>query len=353
MHSASCSSSDRPNPAASTSSGHVSRRTFLGAGLAGAAVAGAATGCSTGKSSLGHSRGHAAHLPLIVSTWPFGKPANEKALAVLQSGRDLLDAIVEGISITESDLAVDSVGAGGAPNADGVVSLDACIMDGRNHKCGSVGAVEGILPMIGLARAVMEKTRHVMLVGEGARRFALANGFKDTNLLTDAQRQKWIEWKAKQAKAGSAPPDDSHDTIALVAMGADGNLAGGCSTSGLAYKLPGRVGDSPIIGGGLYVDNEVGGAGATGTGENVMRFCGTYQVVEFMRAGAHPEEACIETIRRIQKKHAPGTEVSISFFAVDKRGRFGGAGTKTNFHYSVTYPGYSEVIRGVEIPPRT
>lgn len=264
-----------------------------------------------------------------------------------------MDAIVDGITVTELDLSVSSVGAGGDPNADGVVSLDACIMDGPTHKCGSVAAVEGIVPVIGLARTVMEKTRHVMLVGEGARRFALAHGFKDTDLLTESARRRWQEWKARQGgQPGSVPPE-SHDTIAMVILGADGQLAGGCSTSGLSYKLPGRVGDSPIIGSGLYVDNEVGAAGATGVGENILRFCGSFQVVELMRAGASPAEACAETIRRIQRKHPAGTDLSINFLAIDRRGRFGAAGTGEGFPYAVTYPGYSEVLKSVAVPPRS
>lgn len=331
-----------PNP----SPAGLDRRTFLTA-AAGAMGAGL-TACSLPR---GAGPGTSAPAPLIVSTWGFGKPANERALAVLQEGRPLLDAVVDGITVTESDLSVTTVGAGGTPNAEGMVSLDACIMDGPTHRCGSVAGVEGILPVIALARAVMEKTRHVMLVGDGARRFALANGFRDTQLLTDSEREKWQQWKARQTGAGAAPPD-SHDTIALVILGADGNLAGGCSTSGLGYKLPGRVGDSPIIGSGLYVDNEVGAAGATGIGENIMRFCGSFQVVELMRAGAHPQEACAETIRRIQKKHAPGTSLEINFLAVDKSGRYGAAGTGNGFEYAVAYPGYSQVLRSAGVPPR-
>ncbi|MBL9134618.1 MAG: N(4)-(beta-N-acetylglucosaminyl)-L-asparaginase [Verrucomicrobiales bacterium] len=341
------------NPSAADPS--FNRRRFLGTvanASLGSALLAAASGCRTSTGGAAPARAGST-LPLIVSTWPFGKPANEKALQVLQAGGGRLDAIVDGISVTEHDLSVSSVGAGGDPNAEGVVSLDACIMDGPTHKCGSVAAVEGILPVIGLARAVMEKTRHVMLVGDGARRFALANGFKDTDLLTEAARRRWQEWKARQTggQPASAPPD-SHDTIAMVILGSDGQLAGGCSTSGLSYKLPGRVGDSPIIGSGLYVDNDVGAAGATGVGENILRFCGTFQVVELMRAGASPAEACAETIRRIQRKHPAGTDLAINFLAIDRRGRFGAAGTGDGFPYAVTYPGYSEVLKSVAVPAR-
>ncbi|MCC7377652.1 MAG: N(4)-(beta-N-acetylglucosaminyl)-L-asparaginase [Verrucomicrobiales bacterium] len=346
--------SNATNRPPSNATSTCDRRQFLGsvasAGLGAAALA-SASGCQTASNTKA-AAGHA--WPLIVSTWPFGKAANEKALQVLQSGGGRLDALVDGISVTEKDLSVTSVGAGGDPNADGVVSLDACIMDGPTHRCGSVAAVEGILPVIGVSRAVMEKTRHVMLVGDGARRFALANGFQDTQLLTEEARRRWQTWKSRQTggQPGSAPPD-THDTIAMVILGADGQLSGGCSTSGLSYKLPGRVGDSPIIGSGLYVDNEVGAAGATGVGENIMRFCGTFQVVELMRSGASPAEACAETIRRIQRKHPAGTDLSINFLAIDRRGRFGAAGTGQGFPYSVTYPGYSEVLKSVAVPVRT
>ncbi len=335
------------------SDGTLCRRGFLAA-CAGAAVAATATACRTSDhagSTAMSAQVPSTSLPLIVSTWPFGRPANEKALQTLLAGGSLLDAVVDGITVTENDLSVPSVGAGGAPNSEGVISLDACIMDGPTHKCGSVAAVEGILPVIRLARDVMEKTPHVLLVGDGARRFALAHGYPHTPMLTDDQRKAWLEWKAKNAPAGAAPPD-SHDTIAMVVLGRDGNLAGGCSTSGRAYKLPGRVGDSPIIGSGLYVDNEVGAAGATGVGENVMRFCGSFQVVELMRAGADPQEACAETIRRIQRKHAPRTNLDINFLAIDKRGRFGAAGTRDGFTFAVTYQGYSQVLASAKVPDR-
>jgi N4-(beta-N-acetylglucosaminyl)-L-asparaginase len=340
------------------SSSDLDRRQFLAATAAGAA--GAVGASLPGRAATPASAPApappppAGARPLVVSTWPFGKPANERALAVLGEGRPLLDAVVEGISVTERDPTNASVGLGGTPNADGVVSLDACIMDGPTHKCGSVAGVEGILPVIAVARAVMEKTRHVLLVGDGARRFALQQGFPDTDLMTEAKRQRWREWKAKQAAAGAAPPapPESHDTIAMVILGPDGNLVGGCSTSGLGYKLPGRVGDSPLIGSGLYVDNDVGAAGATGVGENIMRFCGSFQVVELMRAGAHPQEACAETIRRIQKKHPAGATLDINFLAIDKRGRFGAAGTGKGFPFAVTYPGFSEVLPSLGVPPR-
>jgi N4-(beta-N-acetylglucosaminyl)-L-asparaginase len=185
----------------------------------------------------------------------------------------------------------------------------------------------------------MEKTRHVMLVGAGAREFALKQGFPSVDLLTPEQKTAWETWRAKQV-----PEKHGHDTLAMLALAPDGTMAGGCSTSGLGYKLPGRVGDSPIIGSGLYVDNDVGGAGATGVGENVMRFCASFMIVEFMRQGLSPVDACVAVIHRIMKKHPPGTNLSINFIALNKKGEFGAAGTGQGFQFSVTSPTFSQVL---------
>jgi isoaspartyl peptidase/L-asparaginase-like protein (Ntn-hydrolase superfamily) len=286
--------------------------------------------------------------PLIVSTWPFGKPANERALAVIREGGSTLDGVEQGIRLTESDLNNTTVGIGGTPNADGVVQLDACIMDGPGHRAGSVGALEGIQHPISVARRVMEKTPHVMLVGAGARKFALSEGFSSVDLLTEETRAKWQQWRARAEAAGASNPS-GHDTIALVALGTDNHLAGGCSTSGLAYKLAGRVGDSPILGSGLYVDDEVGAAGATGIGENVMRYCATFLIVELMRGGMHPEEACVEVIRRIARIDPKGFDLGINFVAVDKQGRYGAAGTGDGFEYAVATPRFSEVKQSAAV----
>lgn len=316
---------------------NLNRRTFLGT-VAGAAV-------------LGHSRVmNAAELaadkkPLFIATWPFGKPANEDALKAFEKTGNILDAVEQGIWNAESDKSNGSVGLGGAPNAAGVVQLDACIMYGPGHKGGSVAALEGIAHPISVARRVMEKTKHVMLVGEGAKQFAISQGFKEDAALTEKQKKSWEEWKAKQK-----PAEKGHDTISLLGLAPDGTLAGGCSTSGLSYKLPGRVGDSPILGSGLYVDNEIGAAGATGVGENVMRFCGSFMVVEFMRQGLHPQEACVKTIERIAKMDPEkAATLQINFIAIDKKGRYGAAGSGKGFPYSVTYPGFSEVLSGASI----
>jgi isoaspartyl peptidase/L-asparaginase-like protein (Ntn-hydrolase superfamily) len=284
--------------------------------------------------------------PLIVSTWPFGKPANDAALAVLARGGSILDAVEQGIWVPESDPANHSVGLNGKPNAAGVVQLDACIMFGPGHRGGSVAALEGIRHPISAARRVMEKSPHVMLAGEGARLFALQQGLESIEV---DSRQRYDQWQRQKIgeTTGSADKKKNHDTIALLVLGADGNIAGGCSTSGLAGKLPGRVGDSPILGSGLYVDNEVGAAGATGVGENVMRYCGSFLTVELMRQGMHPQAACEHTIQRIAKQDPKGLDLSINFIALDKQGRFGAAGTDKDFQFAATTATSSRVL-----PPR-
>lgn len=282
--------------------------------------------------------------PLIVSTWPFGKPANEAALKALLGGGSILDAVERGIRLTE-DSGNSSVGLSGIPNAAGVVQQDACIMTGVGHRAGSVAAIEGIKHPISAARRVMEKTPHVMLVGDGARMFALEEGLESVEIHSAERHEAWRKKRAAaKAAEGSKKKTDNHDTIALLVLGADGNIAGGCSTSGWGGKLPGRVGDSPIIGSGLYVDNDIGAAGATGLGENVMRYCGSFLVVELMRAGMTPEEACLEAIRRIARKDPKGTDISVNFVALDKKGRYGAAGSAKGFQYSVTGTASSRVL---------
>jgi len=288
-------------------------------------------------------------LPLVVSTWGFGKPANELALKVLLQNGSILDAVEQGICLVESS-GNGSVGLSGGPNAAGVVQLDACMMFGPGHKAGSVAGIEGIRHPISAARRVMEKTRHVMLIGEGARLFALEQGLESIEVNT---RERYETWKKQKSAEQSIPKTDkkgTHDTIALLALSADGTIAGGCSTSGLGGKLPGRVGDSPIIGSGLYVDNEVGAAGATGLGENVMRYCGSFLVVEYMRQGLDPTEACRQTIRGIASQDPKGFNLSINFVALDKRGRFGAAGTDGGFQYSVTARTSSQVLPNPGVP---
>ncbi|MBT3346421.1 MAG: N(4)-(beta-N-acetylglucosaminyl)-L-asparaginase [Gemmatimonadetes bacterium] len=287
-----------------------------------------------------------SQIPLIVSTWPSGKPANDRAIRVFAEGGSPLDAVEQGIHVSEADPGRTSVGYGGTPNAAGVVQLDACIMDGPEHRAGSVAACERILHPISVARKVMEETPHVMIAGDGARTFALEHGFEEIELLTEERRQAWVEWRRQQGTLMEMGPDH-HDTIALLVLGSADHIAGGCSTSGWGYKPPGRVGDSPIIGSGLYVDNKVGAAGATGTGENVMRYCGSFMVVELMRQGLHPAEACAQATRRIAEQDPRGFDLDIHFVALDRHGRHGAAGTSEHFAYSVTTNDTSEVVQGL------
>ncbi len=308
----------------------MSRRRFVKgtAGLLGAATL-------SSKSAAAQSLVIGAP-PLIISTWPFGKDSNDAALRVLLQGGSILDAVEQGIWVAETNSPNKSVGLGGNPNAAGVVQLDACIMYGPGQKAGSVAALEGIRHPISAARRVMEKTKHVMLVGEGARMFAIQEGLEAIDVDSAQRNEAWQKQQMAQRRKAAAPKAPGHDTIALLVLGGDGNFAAGCSTSGLGGKLPGRVGDSPILGSGLYLDNEVGAAGATGVGENVMRYCATFRIVEYMRHGLSPQEACVETIRQIARVDPRGLDLSINFVALDKQGRFGAAGTDANFQYAVT-----------------
>lgn len=314
----------------------MSRRRFIartGLTAAGSAILGW-MGC-------GAERGRK---PLIVSTHPFGRAANQVALEVIHNGGTALDAVEQGAWVTEADPTNATVGIGGSPNAEGVVQLDAAIMWGPGSQSGSVAALEGFLHPISVARRIMEESPHVMLAGEGARRFALEQGFEEVELLTQERRREWLAWKAEHAPQVPQVGPDNHDTLALLAMDADGNIAAACTTSGWAYKLPGRVGDSPIIGAGLYVDNAVGAAGATGLGENILRYCSSFLVVEYMRQGLDPAAACARTVRRIARKDPKGTEVAIDLVALDKRGRHGAAGTSRHFEYAVTTEEESRIL---------
>ena len=228
---------------------------------------------------------------VVIATWPFGMTAVKTAAALLEQGKPALDAAIAGAQAVEDDPKVHSVGYGGLPNAIGNVQLDACVMDGQTLSCGAVAGLENVRHPAALARRVMEKTPHVLLVGEGARLFAVQQGFPLESLLTPESVAEWEKIRPRkrtaEAPAGSErhPADPSHDTVTVLARDQKNILGGVCSTSGLAHKLPGRVGDSPLIGHGLYVDNTAGAAGATGVGEEVIRIGGSLLVVEAMRAG--------------------------------------------------------------------
>ncbi len=280
--------------------------------------------------------------PIVISTWDFGKAANAGAWNILKKGGRALDAVEAGVMIPEADPENQSVGLGGRPDRDGRVTLDACIMD-ENFRCGSVAALEHVVHAISVARMVMEKTPHVMLVGDGATQFALANGFKKENLLTPKSEEEWKEW----LKTSKYEPQKNienmlpggvrnHDTIGMVAMDKSGSLSGACTTSGMAYKLHGRVGDSPIIGAGLYVDNEVGAATSTGVGEEVIRIVGSHLVVELMRQGLPPEDACKKAVERIIARNPEiAKKVQVGFLALNKNGEYGAYALQKGFSYAV------------------
>lgn len=270
--------------------------------------------------------------PIVISTWDHGMAANVGAWNVLSKGGRSLDAVEQGVRITESDPNVTTVGLGSAPDREGHVTLDACIMN-EYGDCGSVAAIEHIVNPISVARMVMEKTPHVMLVGEGALQFALANGFKKENLLTEKAEREWKEW-LKTSQYKPIINIENHDTIGMLAMDSQGNISGACTTSGLAYKMRGRLGDSPIIGAGLYVDNEVGGACATGLGETVIRQCGSFLVVELMRQGMDPTSACKEAVGRIMRHEKNIQDLQVGFLAINKQGVIGSYAIHAGFNYA-------------------
>lgn len=278
-----------------------------------------------------------ADAPLVLSTWDFGLKANEAAWKILEKGGRALDAVENGVRLVENDPAERSVGYGGRPDRDGRVTLDACIMD-ENYNIGSVAFLEHIRNPVSVARAVMEKTPHVMLVGEGALSFALSQGFKKENLLTPESEKEWKEWLKKSEYL---PPVniENHDTIGMIALDRNGDLSGACTTSGLAYKMNGRVGDSPIIGSGLFVDNEVGAATATGHGEEVIRTVGTCLVVELMRQGKTPQQACEEVVGRIvniaNRRGKKLEQIQVGFIAINKKGEYGAYAIQEGFSFAV------------------
>lgn len=272
--------------------------------------------------------------PIVISTWNHGMEANRAAWQVLQTGGSALDAVETGVRVTESDENNRSVGLGGLPDRDGNVTLDACIMN-HEQECGAVAYLQEIEHPISVARKVMEDTPHVMLVGSGAQDFAIEKGFEKKNLLTMEAKQAWEKWKSKQTLEKPQINHENHDTIGMLAMDKDGNLSGACTTSGWAYKTPGRVGDSPIIGAGLFVDNEVGAACATGMGEAIIRIAGSSTVVELMRQGHSPEEACKMAVQRIQKKHKDLTNLQVGFLAMNKSGQVGGYSVYAGFNYAI------------------
>ena len=292
--------------------------------------------------------------PIVISTWGEGIAANQAAWNILKSGGRALDAVEQGVMVTEASQNC-CVGLGANPDRDGFVTLDACIMD-ENANIGSVAFLERIKHPISVARKVMEKTPHVMLVGIGAQQFAVAQGFPlEPQKLSEEAQKSYDNWLIKSEykpviniessknQTAFAPKkldngNWNHDTIGMVAMDANGNLSGSCTTSGMGFKMRGRLGDSPIIGAGLFVDNEIGAATATGQGEDVIRICGAHLVVELMRQGLSPENACKKAVERIIKiKGAAAKDIQVGFIAINKQGEYGGYCIQKGFNFAVCY----------------
>jgi N4-(beta-N-acetylglucosaminyl)-L-asparaginase len=289
---------------------------------------------------------------VFLSTWVHGKPANERAAEVFKGGGSLLDAVEKGINVPESDPAVTSVGYGGLPNAEGEVELDAAIMDGTRHRAGAVANLHSIKNPISVARQVLEKTRHTTLAGQGALRFALKMGFPAEQLLTPESLKKWLEWKADPHRQTFwLDPTSNHDTIGMVATDGQGHLVAGCSTSGLAWKIPGRVGDSPLVGCGLFADDNIGAASATGDGDLMTNYCTSISIIHYMARGASPQDACLELLRHLAKTDSKNREGDICVLALNSRGEVGAASMHARYRlkYALWRNGESQLLDAVAL----
>ncbi|WP_455169424.1 N(4)-(beta-N-acetylglucosaminyl)-L-asparaginase [Aegicerativicinus sediminis] len=281
--------------------------------------------------------------PLAIATWNVERSVST-ASEVLKKGGSALDAVVEGCKIEEADPKNITVGLGGLPDRDGNVTLDSCVMDNKGN-CGSVVYLQNIVHPVEVARKVMEETPHVMLAGKGAEQFAYEMGFKKTDLLTEESKKAWEKWKV-ESKYDPIINIENHDTIGMIAIDNDGQLSGACTTSGLAYKMGGRVGDSPIIGFGLFVDNEIGGAVATGLGEEVVKTVGSFLIVELMRQGKSPQQACEEAIKRIvEKPNSNFKDFQVGYVATNKRGEIGYYSIHPNFSITIYRDGKVENLK--------
>jgi len=331
----------------------LSRRKFIGTGLGMTA----ASWLSRTKTVFAEPRVSGTGNAFCVVASGNGIRATDKAMELMRQGSDPLDAVIAGVNIVEEDPKDASVGFGGLPNEDGVVELDASVMYGPSHTAGAVAALQNIKTPSKVAKLVMERTGHVLLVGEGALRFAKAHGYKEEDLLTERAREVWLKWKEtlserdfwlspdeKKVMAELKPYLEHYGTINCLAINNKGVLAGVTTTSGYAFKIPGRVGDSPIIGAGLYVDNVIGAAGSTGFGEANLRTCGSFLVVHFMSQGLSPEEACLKAMQVVAEKamlqprlldSAGQPSFGHSFYAVNKKGEYGSASMWSGHEYAV------------------
>jgi len=324
----------------------MERRNFIkNASLTGVGLAVGTTivNCTDAKKTDKATPAPKASLPLVIATWHV-KNATAKAWEILQAGGTALDAVEKGCRVEEADASGQSVGKGGLPDRDGHVTLDACIMD-QHGNCGAVVYLEGIVHAVSVARKVMEDTPHVMLAGKGAEVFAVSQGFEIEDLLTDASKKAWEDWKIK-SEYKPIINIENHDTIGMLAIDKNGDISGACTTSGLAYKMAGRVGDSPIIGSGLFVDNEIGACVATGLGEEVVKTVGSFLVVELMRQGKTPQEACEEAISRIVKKpNSDYKNFQVGYIAVNKQGETGSYAIHQYFSMTKYQDGDNEQIQ--------
>jgi len=324
-----------------------SRRHFLKNSAILAALGGISTSFklpddNLSKTFLTPKKNKKVEKPIVISTWKHGLAANEAAWVILNNNGNALDAVEKGVRVSESDPEVSSVGYGGLPDRDGNVTLDACIMD-HNGNCGSVAFLEHIMNPISVARMVMEKTPHIMLAGKGALDFALSNGFKKQNLLTPEAKLRWEDWLQSE-NFHPEPNIDNHDTIGMLALDNHGNICGACTTSGLAWKYHGRVGDSPIIGAGLFVDNESVGACATEKGESVIKIAGCHLIVELMRQGKSPFSACKLAVERIITKQNDHKSFQVGFLAINKNGETGAFSISKGFEYTIFQNGVNKLI---------
>lgn len=327
----------------------MKRRNFIknasltGVGLT---IGGSLIGCQENKAeekALVTTTESTVSLPLVIATWDV-KNATAKAYEVLQNGGDILDAIEKGCNVEEDNAEGLSVGKGGLPDRDGNVTLDACIMN-KEGNCGSVVYLQNIPHAISVARKVMEDTPHVMLAGKGAEQFAYEIGFEKEDLLTEKAKKAYEKWKI-ESEYKPIINIENHDTIGMLAVDENGDISGGCTTSGLAYKMAGRVGDSPIIGSGLFVDNEIGAAVATGLGEEVVKTVGSFLIVELMRQGRTPQQACEEAVSRIvNKPNSDYKNFQVGYIAVNKKGETGYYAIHKGFSMTKYHNGVNENIK--------
>lgn len=315
---------------------NVNRREFIKS----MAVAGAISGVPVQTLEAGGPG------PIFLSTWPFSEPANDRAAEIFRQGGSLLDAVEKGINVVEKDPKIMTVGYGGRPNSEGTVELDAGIMDGTRHRAGAVCGLRGVKTPISVARLVIEKTTHTTMGGIGLQHFAEKMGFHFEQLLTPESLKQWMAWKANPSHKTYWISPENHDTIGMVATDGKGHIAAGCSTSGMAWKIPGRIADSPLVGCGFYADDSAGGASATGDGDLMTNYCTSVSIVHIMARGASPQDACEELLRNMVKTDPKNREAACAVIALNPGGEVGAASMNARMHlrYAIWKDGMSQVL---------